>query len=215
MVYKKVRKPVKRRFVKRRFYKKRGPQKFMPRMSMKPENKYNDVNISAVGIDNTGTGQFLLNGIDNGDSSRDRIGNKIRFKDVQLNLSFTVASSSQIKIAIVYDKQTNGVIFPMSDYLTAISALFPPWCTRRMDSRNRFVTLFQDTFVVTPQIASNSILKKYEKFKKFIRGVGTSYNGSGSTVGAITTGSLYLVILGSNSGQITVSGTTRLKYTDD
>lgn len=204
----------KKRVFKKRIYRKRGPQRLLPRGNRRAELKSNEVNLENVSVDYNGY-KSLMNGIDQGTTARTRIGNLIKMKYYNVQLNFSVSTPMTIKIALVYDKQTTGTAFPFSDYLNAISTFFYPWCQRRQDTRDRFVTLKEKIINVAPQIANVAVNRELNIYGLIRKGVECVYNGSGSTVGAINKGSLYLYITTSTNTGCVVNGSFKVKYTDD
>lgn len=215
-MYKKTYNGSSKRKYKRRIYKKKkAPANRLPKVNLLPELKSSTTTLSNVGIDNNGY-QVLYNGIDQGTSASTRIGNIIKMKSYNAQLQFVLNGPATIKLAIVYDKQPNGTQFALSDYLSTISSLFPPWCQRRQDTRDRFVTLKEKTMDIAPNISGQSITKELNIYGLIKKGVQGIYNGSGSTVGAINKGSLYLYLTASTAtGTVTVNGSIKVKFTDD
>lgn len=198
-------------------YNKSLPVNKLPRMELRPELKYNGLTYSELNATSSGF-QQLLNGIDQGTDNTKRIGNIIKMHTIEINLTFSTSVASTVKISVVYDKQTNGSTFSLSDYLLNITGVFPPWCLRNLQNRNRFVTLKSYEIDLAPNVSGQAIQKSIKKFFKIPKGVAGVYTGSGDTVASISSGAVYLVITGSspNSGTTpTFYGSTRVKFTDD
>lgn len=204
-----------KRFVKRYRKKIKGPKRLLPKMQRAPELKSSSVSYDSLNIDNTGS-FYLLNGIDQGTSATTRIGNKIKMATIELIMEIQASAVCNLKIALIYDKQANGTTLISSDYLTAISGLFPPWCLRNLANKTRFVTLLNSSLTLMPQISGSVAEKSFTKYIKIPRGVACLYSGSGSTISSITSGALYLYVSSNLSASVPKFwGSTRVKFSDE
>lgn len=215
MVYRRKRRAYKKKTQKRYRKKVRGPKKRLPRAQLRPELKYSGASYSSVGADYTGTGLYLLNGIDQGTTNQTRVGNNLKIKSIYLRLTLSTDVTTTYYIYLVYDKQPNKAAFTINNFIDAIGGNYLPWSQRNNEYKDRFVTLKKWMIDMNPNRASATIQRTFEKFVNIWKGVPCIYSGSGSTVGSITLGSIYLVIGTSSSTGPTFSGTHRVKFTDD
>lgn len=168
------------------------------------------------------TPQFtLLNAIQNGSGSTQRIGSKIRLAGVQIKAFFqTRRTTSSVwelfRIMVVYDRQPNGSAPAIGDILggrdyasTAITSN-PTVNLLNPDNRDRFVLLYDKT--ISPRAASVAAGPttpftnvagdmQYMAWQKFIKipGLDVVYGNSSTppVIGDIKSGSLYIITLGS------------------
>lgn len=157
---------------------------------------------------------ILLNGCVQGTEATNRLGRKIVMKDLllkgQLQLDPTTTGGGFIRIAVVYDKQSNGVAPAITDvFLT--NALNSP---NNLSNRDRFVKVVD---MESPSISPNGDYSVpiviYRKLN-----LETCFNtGNAGTIGDITTGSLYLFVC-NNNGFATAAPLagfqSRIKFTD-
>lgn len=218
MVFKKRFKRYRRRFKKRTYKRKmKGPLAKLPKEMKGPEFKYADLNYTSVGVDNAGY-ISLGNGIDQGTSSSTRIGNMIKVHAIELQFSATSNNPKTIKFSLFYDKQTQFTTPQPADLFTAIGGAFYPWNVRAIKNRDRFVTLYNRQYSITPQFSGQNAVKTFKHFIKIPKGVACIYSGSGSTVTSIAMGGIFLYMCSDDVFGVTntaVSGTLRIKYTDD
>lgn len=139
----------------------------------------------------------LLNGLAPGTGPSQRIGRKVKF----LSMLFRGAISSgatganvfrgMVRTLIVFDKQTNATAPTVNDILETADATSP----MDMNNRDRFVVLYNKLHAIDQAGGHQSA---YVEFYKKIS-LSTIFNaGVAGTVADITTGSIYLVVLGAN-----------------
>lgn len=176
-----------------------------------PELKYIDVggvpgvmNISAVGASSggeAGTASLeLLNGLTQGTDSTTRIGRKVCMRSIQGRWTFTLQNTAggvfpagvvggQVRLLIVYDKQSNGVAPVATDILQggATTQLVSPI---NLNNRERFVVLIDKFVTLDPNNMQSATIKFYKKMPRKAEDV--IFNaGNAGTVGDIQTGSVY------------------------
>lgn len=186
------------------------------------------------------TGTFaLLNAIQNGSGSTQRIGSKVNLAGVQLKLFVTplrttTSLTEMWRLFLVYDRQPNGGapaladIFGGRDYAAAaitadaISNMMNP------DNRDRFTLLWdkrvrpRNATVTGALMTGNAIDVQYMVIDKFIRipNLPVVYGNSSTppVIGDIKTGSLYLISIGNvaalSESQL-IQGTIRTFFHDD
>lgn len=179
------------------------------------EKKFNDyfqptTNLAA------GSAIYNINGIAQGTDYNQRIGREIFQKSLYLRMfgADVTGTSTQVRVMLVFDKQTNGVLPLISDILTSVSLL----ACNNLNNRERFVTISDKQFITSGTNAgpSNSFMNnKYKKIR-----LPVTFNNTGSTIADINTGALYLVIIAQNafSGLLTntlnFSFVARTRFTD-
>lgn len=197
----------------------------------------------------TNTGQMVLNStgsiialnlIQVGSSMFNRIGRKIEMLSVRIVFDINIPNATRAsdidlcKIAIVYDRQTNGAypaladIFQDTDQTGANSTT--PESGLNMNNRERFVTIMDikksmpsatNTAGVLTDVFPNgsSEWTMVDEFRK-LRGLTTHYKADSNpaVIGDIATGALYLVTLGglvaASENFVIANAVVRLKYTD-
>lgn len=160
-----------------------------------PEKKYVDTRFTGGATSTAGT-FILLNSIAAGASVSDRVGRKITMKDILIKINTTIigaAIGNQVfRAFVVYDAQTNATTPTLTDILqsaaTGATAVISPM---NLANRDRFRILAEKTIVLSANTETErAIIKFYRKNMK----LDTIYNSALSAVGAISSGSLYLVV---------------------
>lgn len=200
----------------------KGPQRLLPRYNRKAEHKIIDTLFSAVNVTSNNASLTLINGISEGTGLSSRIGKVIKIDKIELQLIMNQGSFGQIfKYAIIYDKQTNGVSAIPSDVFNAISSKYPPYALRNYQYKDRFVILKSGCIELNPRLynPASAIVTGYTSaYISIPKGVATTYLGTGSTVSDIANGSIFLYLTSTDlfgTSYTEVTGTTRVKFTDD
>lgn len=190
------------------------------------ETNFVDVSETPVRFTSTpggNTNWVLLNGLQQGASSYNRLGTKVGMKrltihyDITPSLANTAAVNAQMgRVMIIYDRQANGAKPVESDVIKNYS--FDGSNTSlvtdhlNMDNRNRFLVLF-DRFIYLPPLGINGatpgkvqgiVVNPSDGSLPFsgainlnLRGLLTQYNkNSTGLIGDIQSGSLYLLVMG-------------------
>jgi len=176
--------------------------------------KYADQHLLGQVVTVTGT-PLLLNQIAQGSDANQRIGNKIITKSVQIRLT-TVNSglTTQIFRVIVFvDEQANGAVVTAAQLLenstTGPDQIISPL---NMDNRLRFKIIFDKTWSSATQTETDRVY--YQRFKKV--NIETQYNAATATVGAVTTGAIYMMMFNlDTTDPSTVDLHTRIRFTDN
>jgi len=162
----------------------------------RPELKYTDADVHQGDVINTGL-FTLLNGIGFGTEAYQRVGRQIQLVNLDLRFAVTQqngAVNTQIcRVMVVYDRQTNGLIYPSSDLLdNSVALLFWTQKQYNRDGRQRFIVLHDECMQVNPNLLEGSF--PFINRKIDLRGLATQYNAQpGLLVNTIMTGSLYLI----------------------
>jgi len=183
------------------------------------ELKFVDTVTSAAG---TAAGAVtLLNGVAQGTDYNQRIGRKFTMKSIMCRFGISYGTGAAVnsvgnivRVLIFYDCQTNLNTPAVTDVLQTASYLSP----MNLNNRDRFKIISDkwwstEAFVITAsQIDTGDFEPKIEKFYKKIN-LETQNGGTGATVGSISTGGVFLLIItGGNGNQIDIY--TRVRYTD-
>jgi len=178
------------------------------------EFKSVDVVDQTIAVD-VATGVYLLNGIARGDEINQRNGREVIMRSIQFQYTTRATTATglaqQHRIMLVYDRQTNATPLTAAQVLTSASTLAP----RNLENRKRFKILYDRTFAINPSTESDSEISR--RFYRRLRHPITFNGNNAGTVGDITTGSLYLVVVGtipvgSTAGSITFC--SRVRYQD-
>ena len=132
------------------------------------------------------------------------------------------AAVDVIRILIVYDLQTNGSAPPMSDVLYSnyisggdIKAGLPDTLAfMNLNYRDRFKIVMDKRIVVSSNMNNGIVyVKKFKKLNSGVTFTSTSTGESGSSVGSIATGALFMYTF-SQFGKAAGLIRTRLRFTD-
>jgi len=165
---------------------------------------------------------LLINGVAQGDDYNARQGRKIQMQSVLCRISVWEDPNSNFnsgeigRIMLVYDMQANGVAPTVANILQNSTWDSP----NNLDNRNRFKTLYDKEFVMeaanfaTAALTNGAPRPRIFKFYKKLN-LPVTFSGTGATVGAISTGSLYLLYITANTSNSLISYTnTRVRFVD-
>lgn len=181
-----------------------------------------------------------LNAPGEGAAFYQRIGRKIAMKSIRISYAFnpwqTAGDGPELlRVMIIYDRQTNGVMPTLEDVLNnkVASATSLPtgrlgMCYLNMTNSERFSILMDQCLAIPDQSNSpveniyNSVTNGKQEMLQDryikLKGLETTYKASTvGDVGSIATGGLYLLLTSRNSqGQCNYAlrGTARLRYLD-
>lgn len=196
------------------YSKRRGAMK--PRVYSRPSGVEFKAVDTTINSESNSTGEVtLLNGLARGDDVDARVGRKVVMKSVQLQLrprvTVTTGLAQICRIMLVYDKQTNAAALTIAQVLqnASISGL------RNLENRDRFVVLM-DQFI---ELSASGNQGDFKHFNKYLRcNLPVIFNsGDAGTIADITTGSLYLITVGSEAAGDTdanVFGYSRVRFED-
>lgn len=202
--------------------------KFRIKSDSRPEQKFVDIAVNATFGNLNFASIQLMNGTTVGTTNvANRIGGKIQMKSVYYNLAVmnTVANlgtvtsfpqgSDNIRVALVYDKQTNGAAPGTQDIWEEIaaSALDSSFAPRNVNNYERFSVLADEKIMLNNVAGTGARCSGYIKVS-----LPTRYGTSTGTVTDIASGGLFLIVYDSNiSAGLTLStivGYTRVLYED-
>ncbi len=179
-------------------------------------------------IDTKGTGTAIPDGagvlvqltnMGQGNTDATRNGNQITLKKLEMRLQLilaSAASSSQIRVMIVKDKQTNGAGISVDKLLESVANLQSLISPLESDNLKRFAILYDRVHVLNrPGISAvQSNVKYVSKFKKLNMRI--QYNGTGTTITALNSNSLSLLFISNEpTNEPTVDFFVRLSYIDN
>lgn len=166
---------------------------------------------------NTGGTLTLINGLSLGNTATTRIGQKVLLQSLEVKFRNAVVATTGLdqthRIMIVLDRQCNGAALTLAEVINPTNTEG----LRNLASRRRFKILQDIRFDLNAATESGSSYsnKVYMRFKRPIM---VEYNaGNAGTVADISSGSIYMIHLGSNVAGNTAGTSavvTRLRYTD-
>jgi len=180
------------------------------------EWKYIDT-ADAYAVNTTGT-LTLLNGLSLGNTATTRIGQKVTLRTLEVKYRSAVTATTGLdqthRILFVLDRQCNGAALTLAEVIV-------PQNTeglRNLAQRKRFKILMDLRFDLNAAGESGST-KADKFFYTFKGGLVQEFNaGNAGTVADISSGSIYMIHLGSNAAGVTAGTSavvTRLRYTDN
>lgn len=179
----------------------------------KEEFKYKDSAVTTA-CDTTGA-LTLLNGLQTGDDSINREGREVRIRSIQFKGFTGVTTGTGIdqyhRVLVVFDRQTNAAAPAITDILTANGTTAP----RNLDNRRRFVILYDRTYSLNAAGEAGSASRMLKYYKRFNL-METFNSGNAGTVADITTGSIYMITMGSVAAGATAGSASinvRVRFT--
>ena len=198
--------------------------KYVSRRGMTPEIKNIDTGLAGTNLTSSG-GMTLLNGCSEGTDIGNRVGRKIEMTSA--TVSFSVAATittlstasypqeaNWIKVALVYDKQSNTIAPNFSDIFTVSATTRAPYGQRDVNYTDRFDVLKTWNLQICAQGPNAAYaIDEYIPMKLPVK-----YDASNAgNITDITSGALYLVYCDSNqvAGNYTVlNGQCRVRFRD-
>ena len=166
-------------------------------------------------IDQTGA-VTLVNGVARGDEINERTGRVLTMRSIQFNARAYATSGTgtdQVgRVLIVYDRQTNAAALTGAQVLASFDTNSP----RNLENRRRFKILKDWRFPInaTGESGSNRVLQFYRRLRHPVM----FNSGDAGTVADITSGSIYVLTIGTNVAGATAGnlvGTCRIRYQDN
>lgn len=178
---------------------------------------------------------ILLNGLAQGDDNTQRIGRQVRNHKLNIRLHIiaptgaTAQTPYRCRTMVVIDRQPNSAQLTVTDLVMA------PADTqfRNLNFRERFKCLYDKVHIINPAVmTTNAAVTTMQGTAKFLqlnfklKGMVTTYSGTGTGAGTISKNAIYLLTMGdlpgnrnatpSLSGVPYISGMiSRLRYTDE
>jgi len=181
---------------------------------MNVEYKHHDVQISVTSVSQTPTITQLTN-IGQGDTSSTRDGDSIKITAIHLKgivALHTSAATSQYRVMLILDKQTNGAIYNASDVLedtTAVDNLISPL---NLDNKYRFRVLMDKLITLSNGGGNESVTwQRHIKLNQHIR-----FGGTAGTIADLNTYSLSLMVMSNEPTNVpNHSIYSRIRYVDN
>lgn len=184
------------------------------------ELKVIDITQTTVAATTAGT-VTLLNGVTQGTDYTQRIGRKIWLKSILLrftlvpNTASNTPAGDSVRLLVVYDAQCNSAAPVIGDILQN-SAFNDPMNLNNRDRfkilADKFVTLGACQYNTGTLAAGAPFAKQVKIYKKM--GMEQIFSGTGNTVGSISTGGIFLVIIAGFNSQTNVIYTARTRFLD-
>jgi len=179
------------------------------------EGEFKAVDVAATTAINSATAVALLNGIAPGSDIDERVGREVMMKSIQfkaVTYATPATGEDQLhRVLIVYDRQTNATALTAAEVLSTANVLAP----RNLENRKRFSILFDRTYTINDSDEPGTF--RTIKFYRHLKHPITFNAGVAGTVADITTGSVYLVMIGSNAAGDTAGSiqySSRIRYLD-
>lgn len=178
--------------------------------------------ITAAPVSNTTGNITLLNGIATGTDYTNRVGRKVVMKSLLLRVNFfpyttgTIAAlaGENLRFLVVYDCQPNGALPAITDILNSAGPNEP----NNLNQRDRFKVI-ADFNITTPSFTTTTgaltLGSPRMFFKKIYKKMNMDviFNGTGSTVASIQTGSLVVAQISGNQYYSSIY-TSRVRFVD-
>lgn len=199
-----------------------------------PELKHHELTLSESNavyknIIDSGVNCTLLNGITQGVQDVHRVANQIKMVSIAIkgsirNLATGAAIvTGPLRTMIIYDRQGNGVVPTAAQLFDETNAQYMFASCICDSSKRRFQVIYDRLHAPGGHgfVGTKAILEQWGIVNiKCKLGLETQFNGTGSTIGDVTTGALYLVVVTDTDHWVTdgcrfyIKGQTDLKYYD-
>lgn len=201
----------------------RSSNRYRAQRDVGPEVKFVDTNLSG-NLLNAGTLSIAwVNGTVQGTGTTQRIGNKIRMTMVQYRLSVAATATElsaanyanatdNVRVALVYDKQSNGANPTVSQIWTTAAGVFDPFASRNLDYIDRYAVLADDVINLNAIRSGAELVERYLKVDLPVR-----YDASAGAVTDVETGGLFVIAYDQNAtatNQADLVGRCRVQYVD-
>lgn len=186
------------------------------------EMKFTDFAISspsAIAATTGAPGLQLITQINQGTDYDQRIGRIVNLQSLEysydIRVDFAANAYTTTKVAIVYDKQVNGVLPSYSDvYINS-----NPHARKNVNNEDRFIILHEEvigqaageTASVPGSLWNASCTKKgYIKLK----GMKTLFSGTTGAIGSHDSGAIYVIAANDNAAHSFITGYFRIRFWD-
>jgi len=178
------------------------------------EYKFHDVQLTGVGLTETGTIVQLTN-IAQGDTDQTRDGSQVKL--TRLDIKYFLGSHvdqplTQVRVMLIHDKQTNQAIYSLADLLVDSSTSDNIVSPLNLDNKYRFRILYNKIHSLTNSGSNHAINRKIHKeLNMRIR-----YDASTAAIADITSSSLSLVLISNQPvNQPAITLFSRIRYIDN
>lgn len=182
------------------------------------EKKTIDTQVSNLQFNTTGNIR-LVNGIATGTDFTNRIGRTVSLKSIFLRIETfpeTAATTSNdcLRLMLVYDYQTNGVLPAITDILTSVDTN----AMQNLNNRDRFKVICDKIWIVGGN-ANTTFLQPARSYRKVYKKCNYQmiFSGTDASIGSVSTGAIYLIVLSELTAGTTNHGSNvfvRTRFTD-
>lgn len=175
---------------------------------------------NTTAIDNAGA-VILLNGIARGDDINERNARQVLLRSIQFTMygySTDATGEEQAhRVLLVFDRQSNAAALTAANVLVSNNVVAP----RNLENRHRFKILMDRKVSCSSRIVGgggrDAGHSYFIEFYRKLRHPMTFNNGDAGTIADIISGSIYMIVVGTEAaGGTAGSGTyfSRIRYTD-
>lgn len=179
------------------------------------DGEFKSVDVAISQAVNSDSAVQLLNGISRGDEISERNGREVTMRSIQFDARVTVTSGTGVdqfhRVIIVYDNQTNAAALTAAQVLSVVNVTAP----RNLENRRRFRIMMDKKIQLNAsgEPGAQRLMRFYRRLRHPI----TFNSGDAATVADITTGSMYVVVIGTEAAGATagtIGGSCRIRYQD-
>lgn len=175
--------------------------------------------VSGVGSVGPTGGVALINGIIQGDDYNQREGRKVTWTSLLFRGTIFSNNSSDvgdvIRVMVVWDNQSNGALPAVGDVLQTVDYHSP----MNLNNRDRFMVLCDNYYTAEALAVSGGALTAgapcpnfFNIYKKF--NLSTIFSATTANIGAISTGSMFVLAISLATNVSQLSYTARLRFID-
>lgn len=168
-------------------------------------------------VDGVGT-SIQLSNIGPGDTSILRDGNMILIKKIDVDLTLKMnaaATSSQVRILLVKDKQPNGAVVPVADLLEVTTNLLSILCPKNHNFMKRFIILYDKVHILDQNVTAVSSKSRHIHIKRK-QNIKIQYDGVVGDITDVQTNSYTLILIGNEpTNEPTFDHFVRLSFIDN
>lgn len=163
----------------------------------------------------------LLNGVSTGTDYTNRVGRKILIKSLLFRVFITPSATTSapvgdfVRIMLIWDCQANSAAASVSDVLQTTSYDAPINLTNRDRFKiltDKYVAMNPNTYTAGAPTGGNPRTASIKVYKKM--SMETIYSGTGSTIGSIQSGALYLLMINALDNASFADTYTRVRFLD-
>lgn len=183
------------------------------------EYKYVDADNPFFQVSNGGQ-VTLLNGVAQGTDFNQRIGRYMYMKSLEFDASCIVDPlnnlPTQLRVALVYDKQPNGVFPAYQDIFNNATIN----SRKNLNNEQRFIILREWLEQMQSTVDEEGRIISSENGMRHLHGyiklnMPVQFEGVANTMGSISTGAVYMVTVTDMHHGVQVQYTSRIRFTDN
>ena len=170
------------------------------------EKKFTDTYSSGISCRQGGQ-LTLINGISMGSDFNNRVGRKINITSVEVTGWFypgLTCKADRVRMLLVWDQAPNGSLPNTDNILTDMGGGVTSFSFMNLNWRERFRVLAEETFTLgfvlttaPPNLYPYTLSPAVANFSRYLKtDLTVEYSGTGDQIGAISTGALYVLIVG-------------------